>query len=99
MVQVVKDLKDYDIVKEELDAVSEQFALQSTFIDQQDSTVATLKRQNLNLANMLQDRSDISDNYKLQLDKVARENEKKKGWIKGLAIALVVSFITNLTIN
>ena len=72
------DLKDYDIVKDELVAITEQFTLQNTFIDQQDSLVATLKRQNVNLGNMLQDRSDISDNYKLQLDKVARENEKKK---------------------
>ena len=48
---------------------------------------------------MLQTRSDISDNYKLQLDKVARQNEKKKSWIKGLAIALFISFTTNLISN
>ena len=99
MVQVVKDLKDYDLVKEELDAVNEQLALQNTFIEQQDSTLSTLKRQNFNLGDMLQTRSDISDNYKLQLDKVARQNEKKKSWIKGLAIALFISFTTNLISN
>jgi hypothetical protein len=79
-----------------LDAITEQFTLQTTFIDQQDSVVANLKRQNVNLGNMLQERSDISDTYKLQLDKVARENEKKKSWIRGLAIALLISFTTNL---
>jgi hypothetical protein len=99
MVQVVKDLKDYDLVKEELEAVTEQCALQNTFIEQQDSTLATLTRQNYNLGDMLQTRSDISDNYKLQLDKVARQNEKKKSWIKGLAIALFISFTTNLISN
>jgi cell shape-determining protein MreC len=99
MVQVVKDLKDYDLVKEELEAVTEQCALQNTFIEQQDSTLATLTRQNYNLSDMLQTRSDISDNYKLQLDKVARQNEKKKSWIKGLAIALFISFTTNLISN
>jgi cell shape-determining protein MreC len=99
MVQVVKDLKDYDLVKEELEAVNEQCALQNTFIEQQDSTLATLTRQNYNLGDMLQTRSDISDNYKLQLDKVARQNEKKKSWIKGLAIALFISFTTNLISN
>ena len=99
MVQVVKDLKDYDLVKEELDAVNEQLALQNTFIEQQDSSLSTLKRQNFNLGDMLQTRSDISDNYKLQLDKVARQNEKKKSWIKGLAIALFISFTTNLISN
>ena len=99
MVQVVKDLKDYDLVKEELDAVNEQLTLQNTFIEQQDSSLSTLKRQNFNLGDMLQTRSDISDNYKLQLDKVARQNEKKKSWIKGLAIALFISFTTNLISN
>ena len=79
-----------------MDAITEQFTLQTTFIDQQDSVVANLKRQNVNLGNMLQERSDISDTYKLQLDKVARENEKKKSWIRGLAIALLISFTTNL---
>lgn len=96
MVQVVKDLKDYDIVKDELEAITEQFTLQTTYIDQQDSVVVNLKGHCQNLANMLQERSDISDSYKLQLDKVARENEKKKSWIKGLAIALLISFTTNL---
>jgi hypothetical protein len=96
LVQVVKDLKDYDIVKDELEAMTEQFTLQNTFIDQQDSVNAYLKRQNINLGNMLQERSDISDTYKLQLDKVARQNEKKKSWIRGLAIALLISFTTNL---
>ena len=99
MVQVVKDLKDYDLVKEELEAVTEQNTLQNTYIEQQNSTVTTLTKQNLNLGEMLQTRSDISDNYKLQLDKVARQNEKKKSWIKGLAIALFISFTTNLISN
>ena len=43
MVQVVKDLKDYDIVKDELEAITEQFTLQTTYIDQQDSVVVNLK--------------------------------------------------------
>jgi len=99
MVQVVKDLKDYDIVKEELDAVTEQFSLQNIFIQQQDSIVVLLKKQNVNLESMFQNRSEISDKYKLQLEKVTRENERKKSWIKGLAIALFISFTTNLIIN
>jgi cell shape-determining protein MreC len=99
LVQVVKDLKDYDIVKDELEAVTEQFTLQNTFIEQQDSVVSNLKRQNINLGSMLDERSQISDTYKLQLDKVARENEKKKSWIKGLSIALFISFTTNLIIK
>ena len=96
MVQVIKDLKDYDIAKEELDAITQQFELQTTYIDQQDSVVANLKKQNINLGSMLQESSELTDTYKLQLDKVARENEKKKSWIKGLAIALLISFTTNL---
>lgn len=96
MVQVVKDLKDYDIVKEELDAITEQFTLQSTFIDQQDSVNTFLKVKNENLIKMLDERSEISDTYKLQLDKVARQNEKRKSWIRGLSIALLISFTTNI---
>jgi hypothetical protein len=99
MVQVVKDLKDYDIVKEELDAVTEQSILQTIVIEQQDSIIVTLKKQNLNLESMFEYRSVVSDKYKLQLEKVSRENEKKKSWIKGLAIALFISFTTNLIIN
>jgi len=96
MVQVVKDLKDYDLVKDELDAMNEQFTLQNTYIEQQDSVVVNLKNHCQNIGNMLEERSQISDSYKLQLDKVARENEKKKSWIRGLAIALIISFTTNL---
>lgn len=96
MVQVIKDLKDYDIVKDELEAVTEQFTLQNTYIEQQDSVVVNLKNHCQNIGIMLQERSQISDTYKLQLDKVARQNEKKKSWIRGLAIALIISFTTNL---
>lgn len=99
MVQVVKDLKDYDLVKMELTEVEEQFVLQSAYMQQQDSIISNLQKYSSSLSTMLDDRSQISDNYKLQLDKVARENEKKKSWIKGLAIALLISFTTNLIIN
>ena len=99
MIQVVKDLKDYDIVKEELSEVEEQNLLQSAYINEQDSIIINLKKHSQNLGNMLDERSQISDNYKLQLDKVARENEKRKSWIKGLAIALLISFTTNLITN
>lgn len=99
MVQVIKDLKDYDIAKEELDAITQQFELQTTYIDQQDSLVVSLKNQCSNIGNMLQESSQLADTYKLRLDKVERKSVKKDGWIKGLAIGLVVSIITNFAIH
>lgn len=99
MVQVVKDLKDYDIIKEELSEVEEQIVLQSAYTEEQDSIIINLKKHTQNLSLMLEERSEISDSYKLQLDKVARQNEKKKSWIRGLAIALFISFTTNLITN
>ena len=99
MVQVVKDLKDYDIIKEELSEVEEQIVLQTAYTEEQDSIIINLKNHTQNLSLMLEERSQISDSYKLQLDKVARQNEKKKSWIRGLAIALFISFTTNLITN
>lgn len=96
MVQIVKDLKDYDLTKEELDARIEQNDLQNQFMQTQDSIIVNLKNHCTNIGKMLEERSEISDTYKLQLDKVARQNEKKKSWIKGLAIALVVSVFSNI---
>lgn len=96
MVQIVKDLKDYDYTKEELEVITQQFELQTSYIDQQDSLVVNLKNQCVNVGNMLQESSQLADTYKLQLDKVARKSEKQKSWIKGLAIGLVVSLASNL---
>ena len=97
MVRVVADLKDYDSVKEELSIVTEQFNLQNEYIQQKDTLVTEMKSQLINYRNMLQNVSDQTDTYKLQLDKVARQNERRKGWIKGLAIALIIITATNFT--
>lgn len=96
MVKVIGDLKDYDYVKEELTIMTDQYNLQNEYIQQNDTLVSSMKKQIINYRNMLQNVSDQTDTYKLQLDKVARENEKRKGWIKGLAIGLITSFTINM---
>lgn len=95
MLNVIRDLTDYDLVKVENATLTEQLNLQMQYVDQVDSANALLKKSIVYWQNIQQEQSTISDTYKLQLDKVARQSEKRKRWINYLAFALTTSLIIN----
>lgn len=95
MLNVIRDLNDYDLVKVENATLTEQLQLQMQYIDQVDSANVLLKKSIAHWQNIQQEQSQISDTYKLQLDKVARQNEKRKKWLQYLSFALTTSLIIN----
>lgn len=95
VLNVIRDLNDYDLVKVENETLTEQLHLQMQYIDQVDSANALLNKSIQYWKNIHQEQSEISDSYKLQLDKVARQNEKRKRWINYLSFALTTSLIIN----
>ena len=95
VLNVVRDLNDYDIVKDENATLTEQLNLQMQYVDQVDSANALLKKSIVYWQNIHQEQSQMTDTYKLQLDKVARQSEKRKKWLEWLSVALSTSIIIN----
>ena len=95
VLNVIRDLNDYDIVKDENSTLTEQLNLQMQYVDQVDSANALLKKSIVYWQNIHQEQSQMTDTYKLQLDKVARQNEKRKKWVQWLSFALTTSLIIN----
>jgi hypothetical protein len=96
MVNVVKDLKEGDLAKEEVAILNEQITLQNLYIEQSDSLQKVLKAQALFFINANDEKDGYLTAYKLRLEKADRNTQKQSSWIKGLGIALVVSIASNL---
>lgn len=94
---MITDIKKGDDAIEENAMLEEQLVLQAQYVDQADSVTEHYKRKVITLDNMLQDRSELSDSYKLQLDKVARKSEQQRKWINYLLVGLATSLIINFT--
>lgn len=80
MLNVIKDLDEGDIAKEQVDNLTEQLILQAQLFDKQDSINAGYKKQIIQWQNISQDKDSYLDSYKLQLDKTSRELKKEKRW-------------------
>jgi len=94
---MITDIKKGDEAIEENAMLEEQLVLQAQYVDQADSVTEYYKRKVVGLNNMLQDRSEMADTYKLQLDKVARKSEQQRKWINYLLVGLGTSLIINFT--
>jgi hypothetical protein len=94
---MITDIKSGDDAKEEKEMLQEQLILQAQYVDQADSVTKYYKQKVITLDNMLQDRSEMADTYKLQLDKVSRKSEQQRKWIDYLLIGFATSFIINFT--
>lgn len=97
VLNMITDIKKGDDAIEENEMLEEQLVLQAQYVDQADSVTEYYKRKVIALDNMLQDRSDMADVYKLQLDKVARKSEQQRKWINYLLIGLGTSLIINFS--
>lgn len=78
MLNVIRDLNEGDVAKEQVDMLTEQLVLQAQLLDKQDSINAGYKKQIVQWQNISQDKDVYLDTYKLQLDKTARELKKSK---------------------
>lgn len=97
VLNMITDIKKGDDAIEENEMLEEQLVLQAQYVDQADSVTEYYKQKVIALDNMLQDRSDMADIYKLQLDKVARKSEQQRKWINYLLIGLGTSLIINFS--
>jgi len=97
VLNMIIDIKNGDDAIEENEMLEEQLVLQAQYVDQADSVTEYYKQKVIALDNMLQDRSEMADTYKLQLDKVARKSEHQRKWINYLFIGFATSLIINFT--
>lgn len=96
MINVVKDLKEGDLAKEEVAILNEQISLQNTYIEQSDSVKNVLKEQALFFINANDEKEAYLTTCRLQLEKANKKTQRQSSWLKGLGIALVISIASNL---
>ena len=78
MLNVIKDLNEGDVAKEQVDMLTEQLVLQAQLLDTQDSINAGYRKQINQWKSISDDKDAYLDSYKIQLDKTARELKKSK---------------------
>ena len=78
MLNVIKDLNEGDVAKEQVDMLTEQLVLQAQLLDTQDSINAGYRKQINQWKSISDDKDAYLDSYKIQLDKTARELKQSK---------------------
>lgn len=96
MDSIIADLKSGDIAKEEVVVLNEQVRLRTTLAENLEKVIEGKDKIIVNCQNALTENSNLTDSYKLQLDKVARKSEKQKKLIKVLSIISITSLFLNL---
>jgi len=99
MINVIKDLKEGDIAKEEVAVLNEQIELQNKYTQKCDLALISLKIQVVNCQSSLDDAANIGLSYKLRLDKVERKLTHKKKWVKILLSVALTSIFINIITN
>lgn len=93
MLNVIRDLNEGDVAKEQVDMLTEQLVLQAQLIDKQDSINAGYRKQIIQWKSISDDKDAYLDSYKLQLDKTSRELKKEKQWNNVLKFTQTISTI------
>ena len=78
MLNVIRDLNEGDVAKEQVDMLTDQLVLQAQLLDKQDSINAGYRKQIIQWKSISDDKDAYLDSYKLQLDKTSRELKKEK---------------------
>lgn len=93
MLNVIRDLNEGDVAKEQVDMLTEQLVLQAQLLDKQDSINAGYRKQIIQWKSISDDKDAYLDSYKLQLDKTSRELKKEKQWNNVLKFTQTISTI------
>lgn len=93
MLNVIKDLNEGDVAKEQVDMLTEQLVLQAQLLDTQDSINAGYRKQINQWKSISDDKDAYLDSYKIQLDKTARELKIEKRWKNILQFTQVITTI------
>jgi hypothetical protein len=93
MLNVIRDLNEGDVAKEQVDMLTEQLVLQAQLLDKQDSINAGYRKQIIQWKSISDDKDAYLDSYKLQLDKTSRELKKEKQWNNILKFTQTISTI------
>ena len=82
MLNVIRDLNEGDVAKEQVDMLTEQLVVQAQLLDKQEAINENYKKQINQWKSISDDKDAYLDSYKLQLDKTSRELKKEKQWVK-----------------
>jgi hypothetical protein len=93
MLNVIRDLNEGDVAKEQVDMLTDQLVLQAQLLDKQDSINAGYRKQIIQWKSISDDKDAYLDSYKLQLDKTSRELKKEKQWNNVLKFTQTISTI------
>lgn len=93
MLNVIRDLNEGDVAKEQVDMLTEQLVLQAQLLDKQDSINQGYRKQIIQWKSISDDKDAYLDSYKLQLDKTSRELKKEKQWNNVLKFTQTISTI------
>lgn len=93
MLNVIRDLNEGDVAKEQVDMLTDQLVLQAQLLDKQDSINAGYRKQIIQWKSISDDKDAYLDSYKLQLDKTSRELKKEKQWNNILKFTQTISTI------
>lgn len=93
MLNVIRDLNEGDVAKEQVDMLTEQLVVQAQLLDKQEAINENYKKQINQWKSISDDKDAYLDSYKLQLDKTSRELKKEKQWNNILKFTQTISTI------
>lgn len=93
MLNVIRDLNEGDVAKEQVDMLTEQLVLQAQLLDKQEAINENYKKQINQWKSISDDKDAYLDSYKIQLDKTSRELKKEKNWNNILKFTQTISTI------
>lgn len=93
MLNVIRDLNEGDVAKEQVDNLTEQLVLQAQLLDKQEAINENYRKQINQWKSISDEKDGYIDSYKLQLDKTARELKIEKRWKNMLQFTQVITTI------
>jgi len=93
---VVKDLKNYDICKDEVEALNEQLDYANQYVEQMDSNRVNLLNQIEYQSDLIEKRDDAIIDLNKRIQTLNKKALTNRTWLKALAAGLAISIGTTI---